>query len=94
MVVDHGVVHPRVDVIHVVRQNRVPGEHIYVDSRRRLERLPVDAKAAEIANDEADELFRAEAEPCHAILRVAFECHAISEHARKKCIEQHARISI
>jgi len=54
MVVDHAMVHPRVDVIQFATQNRVAGMHVQVDPRRRLERRLVDAEAAEIADDEPE----------------------------------------
>lgn len=85
MVVEHGVVHARVDVVKRLADDRVAGHDVQRDSRRCEECRRVHAQATKVADDETAKLVRLrEREARDGVLRVCLERDAILQHRRQE----------
>jgi len=85
MVVEHGVVHARVDVFERLADDRVAGHDVQRDPRRCEEGRRVHAQAAKVADDEAAKLVRLrEREARDGVLRMCLERDAILQHRRQE----------
>ena len=85
MVVEHGVVHPRVHVVKRLDDDRVAGRDVQRDSRRCKEGRRVHAQAAKVADDEPAKLVRLrEREARDGVLRMCLERDAVLQHGRQE----------
>jgi hypothetical protein len=94
MIVEHGVVHARIDVVERLGDDRVAREDVQRDARRREEGRRVHAQPAKVADHEATEFVgRREGEARDGVLRMRLESDAVSHHRRQERGEEKAHES-
>lgn len=89
VIVNDGVVHPSVDIIQSICDNRMALHEIEVDSCCCLESFCMNAQSTEVPNDEAFQFLSFEIKASNAILWVAFKSYAVLKHRREEGLQKY-----